>query len=44
VELEPNQTTSDRPDLVVHIFQMKVKALLKGMEKIGWFTKIIGNI
>jgi hypothetical protein len=23
---------------------MKVKALLKGMAKIGWFTKVIGNI
>jgi hypothetical protein len=30
VELEPNQTTSDRPNLVAHVFQMKVKALLKG--------------
>jgi hypothetical protein len=23
---------------------MEVKALLKGMEKIGWFAKVIGNI
>jgi len=23
---------------------MKVKALLKGVEKIGWFTKVIWNI
>jgi hypothetical protein len=23
---------------------MKVKALLKGVAKIGWFAKIIGNI
>jgi hypothetical protein len=23
---------------------MKVKALLKGVEKIGWFAKFIGNI
>jgi hypothetical protein len=44
VELKPNQTTSDRLDLVAHIFQMKVKALLKRMAKIGWFTKVIRNI
>jgi hypothetical protein len=43
-ELEPNQTASDRPDLVARVFQMKVKALLKGVAKIGWFTKVIGNI
>jgi hypothetical protein len=43
-ELEPNQTASDRPNLVARVFQMKVKALLKGMAKIGWFTKVIGNI
>jgi len=44
VELERNQTTSDCPDLVAHVFQMKVKALLKGVAKIGWFAKVIGNI
>jgi hypothetical protein len=44
VELKPNQTTSDRLDLVARIFQMKVKALLKGVAKIGWFAKVIGNI
>jgi hypothetical protein len=43
-ELKPNQTASDRPDLVAHVFQMKVKALLKGVAKIGWFAKVIGNI
>ncbi len=43
-ELEPNQTTFDRPDLVARVFQMKVKALLKGVAKIGWFAKVIGNI
>jgi hypothetical protein len=43
-ELEPNQTASDCPDLVARVFQMKVKALLKGVAKIGWFTKVIGNI
>jgi hypothetical protein len=43
-ELEPNQIAFDHPDLVTHIFQMKVKALLKGVAKIGWFAKIIGNI
>jgi hypothetical protein len=43
-ELKPNQTASNRPDLVAHVFQMKVKALLKGMAKIGWFAKVIGNI
>jgi hypothetical protein len=43
-ELEPNQTASDRPYLVAHIFQMKVKALLKGVAKIGWFAKVISNI
>jgi len=35
VEIEPNQTTSDLLDLVTCVFQMKVKALLKGMAKIG---------
>jgi hypothetical protein len=44
VELEPNQTACDHPDLVTHVFQMKVKAFLKGVAKIGWFTKVIGNI
>jgi hypothetical protein len=43
-KLEPNQTASDRLDLVTRIFQMKVKALLKGVVKIGWFAKVIGNI
>jgi hypothetical protein len=43
-EFKSNQTTSDRPDLVARIFQMKVKALIKGVVKIGWFTKVIGNI
>jgi hypothetical protein len=43
-ELEPNQTASDCLDLVVRIFQMKVKALLKGVAKIGWFAKVIVNI
>jgi hypothetical protein len=43
-ELEPNQTASNHPDLVAGVFQMKVKALLKGVAKIGWFTKVIGNI
>jgi hypothetical protein len=35
VELEPNQIDSDRPNLVAWVFQMKVKALFKGVEKIG---------
>jgi hypothetical protein len=43
-ELEPNQTAFDHPDLVAHIFQMKVKAPIKGVAKIGWFAKVIGNI
>jgi hypothetical protein len=43
-KLKPNQTTFDRPDLVARVFQMKVKTLLKGVAKIGWFTKVIGNI
>jgi hypothetical protein len=30
-KFEPNQIASNRPDLVAHIFQMKVKALLKGV-------------
>jgi len=34
-ELEPNQTTSDRLDLVARVFQMKVKAFLKGVAKVG---------
>jgi hypothetical protein len=33
VELKPNQLAFDCPDLVARIFQMKAKALLKGMEK-----------
>jgi hypothetical protein len=43
-ELKPNQTTFECLDLVTRVFQMKVKALLKGVAKIGWFAKIIGNI
>jgi hypothetical protein len=43
-ELKPNQTASYRPDLVTRIFEMKVKALLKGVVKTGWFAKVIGNI
>jgi hypothetical protein len=48
-KLEPNQTTSDCPDLVARVFGcprtlMKVKALLKGVAKVGWFAKVIGNI
>ncbi len=44
MELEPNQTTFNHQDLVAPIFQMKVKALFIGVEKIGWFPKVIGNI
>jgi hypothetical protein len=44
IELKPNQIASNRPNLVAHVFQMKVKALLKGVTKIGWFNKVIGNI
>jgi hypothetical protein len=44
MELEANQTALDHLDLVTHVFQMKVKALLKGVAKIGWFAKVIGNI
>jgi hypothetical protein len=44
VELKPNQTASNYLDLVAHVFQMKVKALLKGVAKIGWFVKVIRNI
>jgi hypothetical protein len=43
-ELEPNQTASDRPNLVIRIFQIKVKALLKGVAKFGWFAKVIVNV
>jgi hypothetical protein len=43
-QFEPNQITYNRPYLVVCVFQMKVKALLKGVVKIGWFAKVIGNI
>jgi hypothetical protein len=44
VKFEPNQTASNCPNLVTRVFQMKVKALLKGVAKIGWFAKVIGNI
>jgi hypothetical protein len=44
VELEPNQIASNRPDLVACIFQMKVKAFVIRVAKIGWFAKVIGNI
>jgi hypothetical protein len=44
VKFKLNQTASDCPDLVVRVFQMKVKALLKGVVKIGWFAKVIKNI
>ncbi len=43
-KLEPNQIASNRLDLVARIFQMNVKALLKGVAKIEWFAKVIGNI
>jgi hypothetical protein len=38
MELKPNQTTSDRTNLVTLVFQMKVKTLSKGVAKIGWFA------
>ncbi len=44
VELKPNQTTFDRLDLVTHVFQMKVKAFLKGVAETRWLAKVIGNI
>jgi hypothetical protein len=44
VELEPNQTASNHPDLVACVFQMKVKALVKRVAKNGWFAKVIRNI
>jgi hypothetical protein len=44
MELEPNQTAFDCLDLVARVFQMKVRALLKGVAKIGWFAKVIVNI
>ncbi len=37
-ELEPNQTTSDRPYLVARVFQMKVKALLLRSGK-SWMVR-----
>jgi hypothetical protein len=43
-KLEPNQIASDRPHLVAHVFQMKVKTLLKGVAKLRSFAKVIGNI
>jgi hypothetical protein len=44
VELKLNQIAFHRLDLVARVFQMKVKPLLKGMAKIGWFAKVIENI
>jgi len=44
MEFKPNQIASDCPDLVAHVFQMMVKAFLKGVAKIGWFANVIGNI
>jgi len=43
VELELDQIAFNCLDLVARVFQMKVKALLKGVTKIGWFTKVIRN-
>jgi hypothetical protein len=42
-KFEPNQTAFDRPNLVACIFQMKVKALLKGVAKIGCSPKLLGT-
>jgi hypothetical protein len=43
-ELLEGQTAVDRPALVARVFQMKVKKLLQGVCKAGWFTQVIGNI
>jgi hypothetical protein len=43
-EARTQPIASNRLDLVTYVFQMNVKALLKGMSKIGWFAKVIGNI
>jgi hypothetical protein len=42
--LHEGQTVVDRPDLVTRVFQMKMKALLNGLVKLGWFAEVIGNI
>jgi hypothetical protein len=44
LELHEGQTAADRPDLVTRVFQMKMKALLNGLVKLGWFAEVIGNI
>jgi len=44
LELLEGKTAADRPDLVARVFQMKVKKLLQGVCKAGWFTQVIGNI
>jgi hypothetical protein len=43
VELEPNQTAFDHLDLVARVFQMKVKAFLKGVTKLDGLPKLLGK-
>lgn len=43
-QLQEGQTASDRMDLVARVFQIKAKALIKGLVKLGWFANVIGNI
>jgi len=43
-ELLEGQTTTDRPDLVAWVFQMKMKKLLRGVCKAGWLAQVIGSI
>ena len=43
-ELLPGQTAQDRPDIVSRVFNFKVKALLNGLTKSGWFGRTIAHI
>ena len=43
-EFLPGQTAQDRPDVVSRVFNIKFKALLKGLNKTGWFWWTIAHI
>jgi hypothetical protein len=43
-ELHERQTVANRSDFVTQVFQMKMKVLLNGLVKLGWFAEVIGNI
>ena len=43
-ELQPNQTSNDRPDLCSRVFHMKSKQLMKDLTVNGVFGKVIAHM